>query len=77
VEVEIELPPKKVKQEKEKIDKDAEEMMEGRFRAVVVGILERMEMRMKQQAVEASQHARVVELTNVLCMDRCWQRGLG
>jgi hypothetical protein len=67
VEVEMELPrKKKAKREAEEVDENAGEISEGRFRAVVVGVLERMEMRMRQQVAEASRHARAAELTNVL-----------
>ena len=71
VEVQINLlPKKKVKPTEEEVDEDAGEMTEGRFRAMVVGILDRMEMRLRQQAAEAGHHAKAAELTNVLlqCM---------
>ena len=67
VEVQIELPPKKkVKLMEEEVNKDVGEMTEGRFGATVVRILDRMEMRLRQQAAEVSHHARAAELTNIL-----------
>ena len=66
VEVEIELLARKKVKKVEEVDKDMGEMIEGSFRVMIVGIMERMEMRMRQQATEASHLARAVELTNIL-----------
>ena len=67
MEVEIEqLARKKTKQVAEEVDKDAEEMTEGRFRAAIVEIMARMDIRMRQQSVEANHLAKAAELTNIL-----------
>lgn len=64
MEVEVNLPVRKKVKKAEKVDKD--KMTEGAFRKVIVGILERMEMRLRQQAAEVSHHIRAAELINVL-----------
>ena len=67
MEVEVELPArKKSKKKAEKGDEAAGEMSEGRFRVVVVEVLEGIEARLRQQAVEVSCQARAAEMMNYL-----------
>jgi len=59
--MEVDLPPRKKRR-----GKSEEGMSEGEFRAAAVAVLERIEERLRQLAVESSRHAKAAELGNVL-----------